>query len=195
MRLLMVGPPGAGKGTQAVRIATHFQLQHLSSGDLLRKHVAEETSVGKRVAEYLKAGDLVPDAIVLDILRKPIVAATEAGGYVLDGFPRTVGQASAGYAVAQDLGAAVQVVVHLAVPREELIRRMLERGKQSGRSDDTLEVITHRIDVYEELTTPMLEYYAERGERVLHFDGAQPIDEVTTTVIRALEALRAGLAG
>jgi adenylate kinase len=195
MRLLMVGPPGAGKGTQAIRIATHFQLVHISSGDLLRKHVADETSVGKRVAEYLKAGDLVPDAIVLDILRKPIVAATAAGGYVLDGFPRTVGQAEAGYAVAQDLGTSVQVVVHLHVPREELVRRMLTRGQQAGRSDDKLEVIEHRIDVYEQLTTPMLEYYDQRGERVLHFDGAQPIDEVTAEVIRQLEAVRAGLAG
>lgn len=195
MRLLMVGPPGAGKGTQAVRIAEHFGLEHISSGDLLRKHVAEETSVGKRVAEYLAAGDLVPDAIVLDILRKPIVAATANGGYVLDGFPRTVGQAEAGYAVAQDLGTSVQVVVHLAVPREELIRRMMERGKQAGRSDDRLEVITHRIDVYDELTTPMLEYYERRGERVLHFDGARPMDEVTADVIGRLEAVRAGLAG
>ncbi|MGQ0843971.1 MAG: adenylate kinase [Sporichthyaceae bacterium] len=194
MRILMVGPPGAGKGTQAVRIAEHFGLTHISSGDLLRKHVAEETGVGQKVQEYLTAGDLVPDAIVLDILRKPIVAASAAGGYVLDGFPRTVGQSEAGYAVAKELGTAVQVVVHLAVPREELIRRMLARGAQSGRSDDNLQVIEHRIDVYDSLTVPLLDYYRER-ETVLDFDGAQPMDEVTAAVIAKLEELRPVLDG
>lgn len=194
MRILMVGPPGAGKGTQAVRIATHFGLTHISSGDLLRKHVALETGVGRQVRECLAAGDLVPDAIVMDILRKPVVAASAAGGYVLDGFPRTVGQAQAGYDVAKELGSAVQVVVHLAVPREELIRRMLERGQQAGRSDDNLTVIEHRIDVYDQMTWPMLSYYAER-ESVLDFDGSAAIDEVTATVIGRLEEVRAGLAG
>ncbi len=194
MRLLMVGPPGAGKGTQAVRIATHFGLTHISSGDLLRRHVAEETSVGRRVSDYLAAGDLVPDAIVLDILRKPIVAASASGGYVLDGFPRTVAQAEAGYAVAKDLGTAVQVVVHLAVPREELVRRIMERGQQSGRVDDTLDVIEHRIDVYDQLTTPMLKYYGDR-EMVLDFNGSLEIDEVTAAVIARLETVRAGLVG
>lgn len=192
MRILMVGPPGAGKGTQAVRIATHFGLTHISSGDLLRKHVALETTVGRQVSECLAAGDLVPDAIVLDILRKPVVAASATGGYVLDGFPRTVGQAEAGYAVAKELGTAVQIVVHLAVPRVELVRRMLERGAVAGRSDDNLTVIEHRIDVYDQMTRPMLNYYAER-ESVLDFDGAADIDTVTATVIGRLEEVRAGL--
>ena len=128
------------------------------------------------------------------MLRKPIVAASADGGYVLDGFPRTVAQAEAGYAVAKELGTAVQVVVHLAVPRDELVRRIIERGRQSGRVDDTLEVIEHRIDVYEQSTTPMLEYYGDR-EMVLNFDGARPIDEITATVIDRLDAVRAGLAG
>ncbi|MGQ0466433.1 MAG: adenylate kinase [Sporichthyaceae bacterium] len=194
MRILMVGPPGAGKGTQAIRIATHFDLVHISSGDLLRKHVAEETNVGRQVRDALAAGDLVPDAIVLDILRKPVVAASATGGYVLDGFPRTVGQAQAGYEVAKRLDSAVQVVVHLAVPRDELVRRMLARGAQSGRSDDNLAVIEHRIDVYDQLTRPMLAYYAER-ETVLDFDGSAPIDEVTATIIGRLDEVRAGLVG
>src|SRR4051794_21034119 len=150
MRLLMIGPPGAGKGTQAVRIAEQFKLVHISSGDLLRAHVKGETAIGKQVQQYLASGDLVPDGIVMDILRKPVVEANKQGGYVLDGFPRTVEQAEIAYSVAQTLGVEVQVVVHLEVPREELVRRLVERGTASGRSDDNLDVINHRLDVYDE---------------------------------------------
>src|SRR5215212_8351959 len=104
MRVLLIGAPGAGKGTQATRIADHFGVAHISSGDLLREHVANGTAVGREAKSYMAAGDLVPDAVVLDMLRKPVVEATAAGGYVLDGFPRTVEQAEAAYAVAKDLG-------------------------------------------------------------------------------------------
>jgi adenylate kinase len=189
MRLLMIGAPGAGKGTQAIRIAAHFGLVHLSSGDLLRRHVTEQTSIGRQISSYLANGDLVPDAIVMDLLRKPILAANAAGGYVLDGFPRTVDQARAAHKVAVELGVAVQVVVHLEVDRDELMRRLLERGAESGRSDDNAEVIAHRLDVYDTHTRPMLDYYAQR-EELVSVDGSQPVDEVTKVVIDALEDLR-----
>ncbi|HZE67358.1 MAG TPA: adenylate kinase [Sporichthyaceae bacterium] len=189
MRLLMIGAPGAGKGTQAIRISAHFGLVHLSSGDLLRRHVTEQTSIGRQISSYLANGDLVPDAIVMDLLRKPILAANAAGGYVLDGFPRTVDQARAAHKVALELGVAVQVVVHLEVDRDELMRRLLERGAESGRSDDNAEVIAHRLDVYDTHTRPMLDYYAQR-EELVSVDGSQPVDEVTKVVIDALEDLR-----
>ena len=189
MRVLMIGAPGAGKGTQAVRMAEHFGLEHISSGDLLRKHVAAETNLGRQIKGYLANGDLVPDAIVMDLLRKPIVAANAAGGYILDGFPRTVEQARAAHKVALELGVAVQVVVHLEVARNELMRRLIERGMQSGRSDDTAEVIAHRLDVYDEKTLPMLDYYAAR-EELVSVDGSQPVEDVTKAVIDALETLR-----
>ena len=108
MRVLLIGAPGAGKGTQAGRVAAHFGLTHISSGDLLRQHVSEGTATGRAVQGYLERGDLVPDATILDMLRKPVVAANAAGGYVLDGFPRTVEQAEAGFATARELGVAVQ---------------------------------------------------------------------------------------
>lgn len=193
MRLLMIGPPGAGKGTQAVRIAEKFGLAHISSGDLLRKHVNAETAIGRQVKECLSSGDLVPDGIVMDILRKPVVEASKTGGYVLDGFPRTVEQAEIAYTIAQSLGVEVQIVIHLEVPREELVRRLIERGESSGRSDDTLEVIHHRLDVYEEKTLPMLNYYQAR-EKLIGVNGARPIDEVTWSITVQLQQLAKQLA-
>lgn len=184
----MIGPPGAGKGTQAVRIAEKFHLTHISSGDLLRAHVKNGTAIGRQVEKYLASGDLVPDGIVMDILRKPVVEANKKGGYVLDGFPRTVEQAEIAYTVAQTLGVEVQVVVHLEVPREELVRRLVERGQASGRSDDNLDVINHRLDVYDEKTLPMLNYYAAR-EKLVVVNGARPIDEVTWSVTVQLQQL------
>lgn len=188
MRLLMIGPPGAGKGTQAVRIAEKFELTHISSGDLLRAHVKNETAIGRQVQQYLASGDLVPDGIVMDILRKPVVEANKKGGYVLDGFPRTVEQAEIAYSVAQTLGVEVQIVVHLEVPRDELVRRLIERGQASGRSDDNLDVINHRLDVYDEKTLPMLNYYAAR-EKLIGVNGARPIDEVTWSITVQLQRL------
>src|SRR6266508_3684991 len=108
MRVLLIGAPGAGKGTQAVRVAAHFGLTHISSGDLLRRHMAEGTATGRAVRGYVEHGDLVPDGIILDMLRKPVVAASALGGYVLDGFPRTVEQAETAYTIARELGVAVQ---------------------------------------------------------------------------------------
>lgn len=113
MRLLLIGAPGAGKGTQAERLAERFGITHISSGDLLRQHVKDRTSIGQMVTSYLDRGDLVPDGVVMDMLRKPVVAAAQAGGYVLDGFPRTVEQARASFPTAHALGVEVQAAVHL----------------------------------------------------------------------------------
>jgi adenylate kinase len=182
MRVLLIGAPGAGKGTQAVRVADRFGIAHISSGDLLRKHVADGTATGRAVQEYVRRGDLVPDGVVMDILYKPVSAASKAGGYVLDGFPRTVEQAKAAYMVARDLGANVQVAVHLDVPRHELVRRLLARGRGA---DDTADVIDHRLQVYEESTVPMLDYYAER-EQLVTVDGAQPAEDVSSSLLQRL---------
>lgn len=183
MRLLLIGAPGAGKGTQAVRLAERLGITHISSGDLLRQHVTEETPLGKQVQKYVSRGDLVPDAMVLDMLRKPIVAASNAGGYVLDGFPRTVEQAEIAYDTARELGVAVQVAIFLEVDRDELIRRLLARGRGA---DDTQDVIEHRLEVYEEKTRPMIDYYAQR-ERLVTVNGARPPDEVTWSMIVQLQ--------
>jgi adenylate kinase len=187
MRLLLIGAPGAGKGTQAERLAERFGITHISSGDLLRQHVREQTSIGRTIKSYVYKGDLVPDSVVLDMLRKPVVAAVEAGGYVLDGFPRTVEQAEASFPVAQALGVEVQAAIHLDVPREELVRRLLSRRRGS---EDTEEVIEHRLEVYLEKTVPLLAYYAGR-ELMFAVDGAQPPDVVHEEIVTRLRKLAA----
>jgi adenylate kinase len=169
MRLLLIGAPGAGKGTQAELLAERLGITHISSGDLLRQHVRDETALGQTIRSYVDHGDLVPDGVVMDMLRKPVVAASETGGYVLDGFPRTVDQAKAAFAVAEPLGAAVQAAVHL---------------------DDTQAVIEHRLQVYEENTVPLLEYYAGR-EWMFTVDGAQPAEVVHSDIIGRLRRLAA----
>ncbi|UAC01911.1 adenylate kinase [Dactylosporangium vinaceum] len=182
-RILMVGAPGSGKGTQADSIAKQFGITHIASGDLLRRHIADGTAIGKTVEDIVNKGELVPDALIMDMLRKPVMAANETGGYVLDGFPRTVEQAEAAYRTAGTLGVGVQIAVHLEVPEEELIRRLLARARGA---DDTEDVIRHRIKVYEEKTRPLLEYYASR-ETLIQVNGARPISEVTWSIVVQLQ--------
>jgi adenylate kinase len=185
MRLLLIGAPGAGKGTQAGLLAERFGITHISSGDLLRQHVHDQTALGRTIKSYLDRGDLVPDAVVMDMLRKPVVAAAEAGGYVLDGFPRTVEQAKASFPTAQALGVEVQAAVHLDVPREELVRRLLARRRGS---DDTEAIIDRRLQVYLDKTVPLLEYYADR-EWMFAVNGAQPAEAVHEDLVAGLKRL------
>jgi adenylate kinase len=187
MRLLLIGAPGSGKGTQAERLAQRYGITHISSGDLLRQHVREQTALGRQIQSYVDRGDLVPTGIVVDMLRKPVVAAVDAGGYVLDGFPRTVEQAQAAFPTAHALGAEVQAAVHLDVPRAELVRRLLARGRGS---DDTQQVIEHRLQVYLDETVPLLDYYANR-EWMFAVDGAQPPDAVHQEIVARLHRLSA----
>ena len=178
MRLLLVAPPGAGKGTQAERLAAHYGIMHLSSGELFRKEVAAETPTGKLAAAYLERGDLVPDEVVLDMLRDTVMEAARTGGYVLDGFPRTLRQAEEAYLVAQQVdGIELQAVIHLQVGRQELRRRLLSRAKREGRSDDTEATVNHRLDVYDAETEPLIGFYAGRG-LVVEVNGEQSVEEV-----------------
>lgn len=194
MRVLMVGAPGAGKGTQAARIAAQFGLAHISSGDLFRDHVARDTAIGRAAKAYLARGDLVPDAVVMDMLYKPVTQASKGAGYVLDGFPRTVAQAEAAYSVAKDLGVAVQVAVYLEVPFDELRKRLVSRGQATGRADDTEEIIAHRLAVYQEMTVPLLAYYRDR-EQLIAINGARGMDEVAWSIAVQLQRMRKRLAG
>jgi adenylate kinase len=189
MRLLLIGAPGAGKGTQAELLASRFGIAHISSGDLLRQHVRDQTPLGRTVKSYLDRGDLVPDGLVMAMLSKPVLAAVS--GYVLDGFPRTVEQAKASYAVVRPLGAEVQAAIHLAVPREELIRRLLARGRGS---EDAEAVIEHRLEVYQERTVPLLDYYAGR-EWMFTVDGAGSADAVHNDITGRIQKLAAFIAG
>jgi len=183
MRVLLIGAPGAGKGTQAVKLAAHFGVTHISSGDILRQHIAEGTATGRTVAGYVQRGDLVPDSIIMDMLFKPVQQASATGGYILDGFPRTLEQAEAAYRVAGDKGMGVQVAVHIDVQTDELVRRLVGRARGA---DDTEDVIRYRLKVFAERTLPMLDYYAQR-EKLIQVNGDRPEGEVTWSLIVQLQ--------
>jgi adenylate kinase len=186
----MISAPGAGKGTQATRIAQHFGIPHIATGDLLREHVARRTELGREVSHYLDRGELVPDEIVLEMVRVAVVEAKETGGgYVLDGMPRTMAQARAIYEVAVGRGLTAQVALHLRVEETELVRRLLARAREQRRSDDTEDVILRRLQVYDEVTLPIVSWYGERGILV-SVDAQRPADDVGREILTALEVLR-----
>ena len=190
MRILMIAPPGAGKGTQGALIAAHFNIPHIATGDLLRDHVARRTALGQAVQAYLDRGELVPDQIVLDMTREAIVAAKAAGGgYVLDGIPRNMEQARATYEIALELGMTADVALYLQADDAELTRRLLARAALEHRSDDTAEVIAQRLALYHEVTAPIVAWYRDRGILV-SVDAMRSAAEVGREILVALEAMR-----
>jgi adenylate kinase len=171
-------------------IAAHFDVPHIATGDLLREHVARRTTLGRAVQEYLDRGELVPDQIVLDMLREAMIAVKAAGGgFVLDGIPRTMAQARAAYLIGRELGLIADVALHLQAGDAELTRRLLARAALEHRSDDTAEVIAQRLALYHEVTSPILAWYRERGILV-SVDAMRSAPEVGREILVALEAMR-----
>ena len=190
MRILMIAPPGAGKGTQGALIAAHFNIPHIATGELLRDHVARGTALGQAVKTYLDRGELVPDQIVLDMVREAMIAAKAAGGgYVLDGIPRNIEQARAAYQIGLELGMTADVALHLQADDAELTRRLLARAALEHRSDDTAEVIAQRLALYREVTFPIVAWYRDRGILV-SVDAMRSAHEVGREILVALEAMR-----
>lgn len=183
-----MGPPGSGKGTQAVRLATHAGVAHIDAGDRLRAEVASGSALGIRLAGYLARGDLVPDEVVIDILWPRIVAAARAGGYVIDGFPRTVRQAEAAHDRARADGVTAHAAVHLAGEPDALMARMLARAAKEGRVDDIEPVIRHRMAVYDRETRPVIDHYAARGVLVT-VDALGSVEEVFAEMVAGLARL------
>jgi adenylate kinase len=190
MRVLMIAPPGAGKGTQGALIAAHFAIAHIATGELLRDHVARRTDLGRAVQGHLDRGELVPDEIVLDLVRQAFIAARAAGGeYVVDGVPRTMAQARAGYKIGLELGMTANIALHLKADDEELMRRLLARAAIEHRSDDTEAVIGRRLELYHQVTQPILTWYAQRGILV-SIDAMRPVGQVGREILAALEVMR-----
>jgi adenylate kinase len=190
MRVLMVAPPGAGKGTQGAVIAAHFDIPHIATGDLLREHVAGQTELGRAVQHHLDRGELVPDEIVLDMVRDAFEQARQrGGGYVLDGMPRNLAQARALYQIGLDMGMTANVALHLRADDDELVRRLLARAALEHRTDDTEPVIRKRLALYHEVTYPIVAWYAERGILVT-VDAMRPVERVGRQILTALEAMR-----
>ena len=185
----MLAPPGAGKGTQARRLAQHFSITHIASGELLRAEVDADTELGRQARAYLELGDLVPDALVIAMVTERCVDAVDTtGGFVLDGFPRTIAQAEDAYAAAQQADLVLDAAVFLEVSEAELRRRLLARAAIEGRGDDRRTVIEHRIEVYHLQTEPLLEFYDRRGV-LCRINGERSIDEVFDDIVDALSAL------
>lgn len=187
MNIILLGPPGVGKGTQGDLLAAHLGIPKISTGDLLRTAVRDGTELGRNAQSYMDQGLLVPDGIILGLIKQVLESEEASGGGVLmDGFPRTVAQAEAVGDLLAERRTQVDHVVCLEAPSAELIARLLGRAKLQGRSDDNEESISRRLDVYAEQTAPLISYYQDRG-LVRKVDGLGSIDEISQRVLRALE--------
>ena len=185
MRLILMGPPGAGKGTQAKVIAERLSIPAISTGDIFRKNVSEKTELGVEAKRYMDAGDYVPDEITNAMVRARLAEPDASDGFLLDGYPRTVAQVAELDSMLTDAGQQIDAVVVLTVDQDEVVQRLLHRAHQEGRVDDTEEVMRHRQDVYAEQTAPLIKVYDERG-MLVEVDGMGPVEEVTSRVFEAL---------
>ncbi len=184
MKVVIIGAPGSGKGTQGERLARRSGAQHIATGDLLRAEVQADTALGHEVAGYLDSGALVPDQILLDLTMPLIEAAAASAGYILDGFPRSLAQAVRFDELAS-VPVAIESVLFFDAPRPVLVERLLRRAAQQGRTDDTEDVIVKRLAVFDSETSPLIDYYRRRGLlRVIEASG--PVDEVSARLFATI---------
>ncbi len=186
-RLLIVGPPGAGKGTQAARISERFGIPTISTGDIFRKNIADETDLGKQVKAIVDAGDYVPDSLTNALVTDRLNEADAAGGFLLDGYPRTPDQVGYLANLLASHGHSLDAVIRLVADQDEIVRRLRQRALDQGRVDDSEEAIRHRQDVYIRETAPLIDMFREQG-LLIEIDGLGPIDEITERIFGALEA-------
>ena len=187
LNIVIFGAPGSGKGTQSELIIKEYGLDHISTGDVLRSEMKNETELGKIAKDYIEKGQLVPDELIVDMLAKVLDSKVNSKGVIFDGFPRTIPQAKALKEMLNKRGTDVSVMLNLQV-EEELINRLLERGKVSGRSDDNLETIKSRLDVYHKQTAPLADYYIGEGKHVA-IKGMGTIEEIFGRIKEAVNNL------
>ena len=184
----MLGPPGAGKGTQAVRLADHFSCADIATGDIFRANVAEGTELGRIAQEYMDRGDLVPDEVVIAMVMERLAEPDCSAGFVLDGFPRTVAQAEALDRRLVELGTPLEAALNFEITEDELLRRLAGRAAELHRSDDSEQTIRHRLEVFAIKTRPLIDYYAHRG-LLFNVDAIGPIEVVTKRILDDLAEL------
>ncbi|WP_204138737.1 adenylate kinase [Halomicronema sp. CCY15110] len=185
-RLIFLGPPGAGKGTQADNLSRNCDVPHISTGDILRAAVANATELGKKAQFYMDAGELVPDELILNLIRERLAEEDALAGWILDGFPRNVEQATFLDELLKEINQPFECVVNLEVPDEVIISRLVNRGKEEGRSDDTESTIRHRLEVYRERTEPLIDFYRSR-QQLVSIDGNQPIEDVNEDLAKVVQ--------
>jgi len=185
---VLFGPPGAGKGTQAQILKDKLGLTYIATGDLFRHHIKNQTELGKKAKVYIDKGDLVPDEITIDMI-KEIIADPNARGFIFDGFPRTVKQAEVLDELMAEKGLIVDALLSINVPEERLIKRLLERGKTSGRSDDNEATIKHRLDLYHSKTEPVKDYYKAQG-KFHEIDGVGSVEEVNQRLLDVINSIK-----
>jgi len=188
LRALLLAPPGAGKGTQGDRIASIYGVRHISTGELLRAQVANATVIGQQVKAAVERGDLVSDRLVLELVLEEIARPESGDGFVLDGFPRTMTQARLAYEWAVANHRTFHAVIHLEVPFDDLVTRLLRRAQVESRTDDTVETVRRRLAIYAENAEPMIEWYRSR-HILVEIDGVGPVDEVTRRIRGRLDEL------
>ncbi len=186
-RLLLIGTPGAGKGTQAQRLSETFGIPAISTGDIFRHNVKNETELGKQAKAFMDRGEYVPDSLTNDLVRDRLAQADAADGFLLDGYPRTADQVAELDDILAEKAQHLDAVVMLSADVDEVVRRLLNRAVEQGRTDYTEEVIRHRLDVYEEQTAPLISVYAAR-DLVITVDGLGEVAEVTNRIVEALAA-------
>jgi adenylate kinase len=187
--VLLLGVQGSGKGTQAKRIASDYGLAHIATGDILRRAIADETELGRRVRPILESGELVPDELMIELIRERLQSPDAEGGFILDGFPRTMAQADALDSMLSEIDRPLSVVFELQVPDEVAIERLHKRAVEEGRADDTPEAIAKRIELYHLETEPLVSHYRLAGNLVgIH--GSQPENDVFAEIQEALDRAR-----
>lgn len=186
-RFLLIGPPGAGKGTQAARLAEAYGIPAISTGDIFRFNVKNETELGKLAKSFMDRGEYVPDSVTNDLVRDRLSHEDAQAGFLLDGYPRTSDQVNELDDILADQGRTLDAVIQLTAETDEVVRRLLNRAIEQGRTDDTEEVIRRRLEIYEAETAPLTSVYAGRG-LVVMVDGLGAIDEVTERIREALDA-------
>ncbi len=187
IRLLLIGPPGAGKGTHAALLAQHFGIPAISTGDIFRQNVRNETELGLKAKSFMDRGEYVPDSLTNDLVRDRLSQDDAAAGFLLDGYPRTIDQVNELDEMLAEQKTQLDVVVQLTADHEELLRRLSGRAAEQGRSDDTPDVISRRLSVYDEQTAPLIDVYASRS-LVAKVDGLGEISDVTARIVEVINA-------
>lgn len=188
LNIIIFGAPGSGKGTQSEKLTERYNLTHISTGEVLRDKIERQTELGILADTYMSKGQLVPDNLVIDMLREFIANSSESKGYILDGFPRTLPQGEAMDKILEEQNESINVVLWLDVDDDELIARLLKRGKDSGRDDDTFDTIKSRLEVYYRKTEPLKDFYSKQG-KLAQIDGTGTVDEIFSRIEEVVDNL------